>query len=219
MAIVGSSMIDKDELVRRRREARLSQPELADRVGCSQQLIAALETGMTRSTKFLPRIAGALGAEPGQLDPDYAHAGRFASVPPLSPAMAERDFPIYASVEHGRGQMILSTDPVDYMRRPWPVIRVNDAYGLYVAGESMVPEYRPGDIAIVNPHLPVVADEVYIFYGRDGRSKATIKHLSRALVDTWHVRQWNPPEGSDKDFILSREEWPICHRVLGKYSR
>jgi len=210
-------MVDKDELICRRREAGLSQPALADRVGCSQQLIAALEAGATKRTKFLPRIAAALGVEPGQLDPDYAHFGRFASVPPVSPVMAGRDFPIYAAEERGEGQMVLSADPVDFMQRPWPVIRVNDAYGLYVVGESMVPEYRPGDIAIVNPHIPVVADEVYIF--RQGRSQATIKHLARALADTWHVRQWNPPEGSDKDFILSRIDWPTCHRVLGKYSR
>jgi transcriptional regulator with XRE-family HTH domain len=210
-------MVDKDELIRLRREWGLSQPELADRVGCSQQLIAALEAGTTRSTKFLPRIARELRVEPGRLDPDYATL-TLGNVPPVSPAaLGERDFPIFSAREHGEGQMLLSVDPVDFMQRPWPVIRVNDAYGLYVVGESMVPEYRPGDIALVNPHLPAVPDEVYIF--RQGRSRATIKYLTRALADAWHVRQWNPPESSESDLVLSRTDWPICHRVLGKYSR
>jgi len=49
--------------------------------------------------------------------------------------------------------------------------------------------------------------------------RATIKRLRRKTGDTWYLRQWNPPEGMKADFTLSRKEWPICHHVVGKYSR
>ncbi len=72
----------------------------------------------------------------------------------------------------------------------------------------------------VDPYLPVIANEVYVFYGeRDGESRATIKHLRRAIVDAWQVRQWNPPDGMKPDFALPRRDWPKAHRVIGKYAR
>lgn len=214
-------MIDGKALVAAREKAGLSQAQLASLVKCSQQLIAALENGTTLTTKFLPRIASVLSVAPGDLDDDYAPPPEAANRNiPARALMGERDFKIYASAEGGQGQIIRSTDPVDFMPRPSPVAHVRDAYGLYVVGESMVPEYRPGDIAIVNPHLPIIPDEVYIFYAeREGEARATIKHLRRIAGDAWHVRQWNPPDGLKQDFTLNRREWGICHRVLGKYSR
>lgn len=217
-------MIDADALLAAREKAGLSQAQLASLAKCSQQLIGALEAGTTLTTKFLPRIASVLGVPPGDLDNEYAGlpapVGNVSRNIPAQQLMGERDFKIYAAVEGGAGQIIRSTDPVDFMPRPSPVSQVKDAYGLYVIGDSMVPEYRPGDIAIVNPHLPIIPDEVYIFYAeREGEARATIKHLRRISADLWHLRQWNPPDGFKQDFTLNRREWNICHRVLGKYSR
>ncbi|MBV5269015.1 MAG: helix-turn-helix transcriptional regulator, partial [Afipia sp.] len=107
-------MIDRDALISAREAKGLSQPGLAKLAGCSQQLIGALETGATKSTKFLPKIAHALEVDPGILDTDWAGI----SLPPEPPPeiiaesallMPGRDFPIYASVEGGPGEIIRST--------------------------------------------------------------------------------------------------------------
>ena len=91
---------------------------------------------------------------------------------------------------------------------------------MYITGESMIPEFEPGDLAIVNPHLPPIAGVTCIFYGEeDGEARATIKRLRRQRQDAWLVRQWNPPEGMKEDFALRRADWPICHRTVGKHSR
>jgi phage repressor protein C with HTH and peptisase S24 domain len=109
---------------------------------------------------------------------------------------------------------------VDWLPRPAPVAHVRRAYGLYISGESMVPEFEPGDIALVNPHLPPVPDTTCVFYGEQrDEVRATIKRLRRKSGDTWYLKQWNPPEGMKAEFTLSRAAWPICHRVIGKYSR
>lgn len=212
-------MIDPHALIAARKAAGLSQPQLANLAKCSQQLIAALEAGTTKTTKFLPRIAAVLNVLPGVLDEDFAGLtsvdGPIAAQP-----TADRVFPVYASAEGGPGEVIRSADPMEWVPRPDPVLHVKQAYGMKISGESMVPEYRPGDTAIVNPLLPIIGGEVYIFYHEiDGEARATIKELRRATTDVWHVRQHNPPDGKKADFTLNRKEWAICHRVIGKYSR
>src|SRR6266851_6081026 len=109
-----------------RREAKgLSQDELAA-ARVSQQLITSIETGMTRTTKFLMRLAAALDVPPGQLDPDWAMVSgiqplmarsepppREGSVPGSAPPASQRDLPIHSSVEGGEGFIIVTSDAVD----------------------------------------------------------------------------------------------------------
>ncbi len=226
-------MLDSQAFIAARKTKGLSQKELAAAARVSQQLITSIETGMTRTTKFLMRLAAALDVPPGQLDPDWAMVSgiqplmarsepppREGSVPGSAPPASQRDLPIHSSAEGGEGFIIVTSDAVDWLPRPPPVAHVRRAYGLYITGESMVPEFEPGDIALVNPHLPVVPDTTCIFYGaHDDEVRATIKRLRRKTGDTWYLKQWNPPDKMKAEFTLARKEWPICHRVVGKYSR
>jgi phage repressor protein C with HTH and peptisase S24 domain len=212
------------ELIREARERyNWSQKDLADRAGVSQVAIVKIESGATVQSKFLPKIAQLLGLDLADLDPTLR------SVPlSLQERPQERpfvndvrpDFPVYASAEGGPGEIIRSSEPVDLITRPSHLVHVKDADGLLVTGRSMAPEYKNGETAIVEPRLPVVADEVYIFYAaKDGEARATIKHLRRATMERWLVRQHNPPEGMAADFALSRKEWGFAHRVTGKMAR
>lgn len=207
--------------IREAREGRgWSTKDLADAVGVTQPAITKIEGGKTRKSRYIPDIARVLDLDPDQLTPvreARIEAPQKHVEPPL---MGDRDFPVYASAEGGPGEIIRSSEPVDFMPRPSVVAHVKGAYGLLVTGDSMEPEYRNGDTAIVNPHLPIVGGEVYIFFAeKHGEARASIKHLRRATADKWMVSQWNPPTGQERDFALSRKEWRIVHRVLGKYSR
>jgi phage repressor protein C with HTH and peptisase S24 domain len=116
--------------------------------------------------------------------------------------------------------MIISTDPVDWVLRPDPLRNVSAGYGVIIIGESMIPEFRPGDIALINPHLPAMRQETFIFYREaEGETKSTIKHLLRWTDAAWHVAQWNPPKGQKSEFTLPRKEWSKIHRVVGRYVR
>lgn len=219
-------MIDPSALVAARNAKGLSTSDLARLVGCSQQLISAIENGTTRSTKFLPRIALALDVSPGQIDSDWgdvAAPAKSAIVPVENPMARDvaRDFPVYSAAMGGPGEIIRSTEPVDWIPRPAPVQHVKQAYGQIVVGTSMFPEYDEGDTALVNPKLPPLPGTTCIFYheASDGEARATIKRLVRIGVDVWHVRQWNPPEGESAEFQLDRREWAIVHRVFGKHTR
>jgi phage repressor protein C with HTH and peptisase S24 domain len=111
----------------------------------------------------LLRIAAALGVPPGQLDPEWANVApredsKPGGVPGSTSPTNQRDLPIHPSAEGGAGFITVTNDAVDWLPRPPPVAHVHRAYGLYITGESMVPEFEPGDIALVNPHFPVVLD-------------------------------------------------------------
>ena len=116
--------------------------------------------------------------------------------------------------------MIVSTDPVEHVRRPTPLVGVRDAYGIMVVGESMVPEFEAGDTLLIHPHLPPALNVSCVFYAlHNGEERAIVKRLIRFTTETWHLRQWNPPAGRKADFTLPRREWNKCHRVIGKYAR
>ena len=214
--------MEPGEIIRRRREQLgWSQAQLGNRVGISQPAIKKIEAGDSRHSKFLPKIAQVLAIPLAELDLSLTGEPAQASeVMPAARILGERDFAVHASAEGGPGQIIVSHEAVDFMARPAPLIHVRDSYGLLITGTSMEPEYRQGDTALVDPHLPVIPGEVYIFYAeKAGEARATIKVLRRAGADKWFLSQHNPPDGGTKDFTLTRREWQWAHRVIGKYSR
>jgi phage repressor protein C with HTH and peptisase S24 domain len=181
-------------------------------------VIADIETGRTRKPRGLVEIATALRVTVQELDPD-----RFAPRPQsggIVPAAAfgghGKDFPIFSAAEGGGGVMIVTFEPIDFTRRPAPLEHVKDSYGVYVVGESMSPAYEPGDVALVNPHLPPSPGRDAIFINSsDHKQEALIKRLVKASTKDWHVTQWNPR----KEFTLARSSWPKCHIVVGRYGR
>lgn len=209
------------QLIENAREARgWSQKDLADRVGISQVAIQKIESGKTTQSKFLPKIAQVLDLDLALLDQSLQTSRPGGEFEKPFVTEGRPDFRVYASAEGGPGEIIRSTEPVDFIPRPTHLVHVRDAYGLLVTGSSMAPEYKNGEMAIIEPSLAVVPDEVYIFYAeKDGEARATIKHLRRATADRWLVMQHNPPEGMPSEFSLPRPEWGTAHRVTGKRTR
>lgn len=206
-------------MIRAAREARgMTQAELATRVGTKQQTVDKIEKGKINYSRFLRRIALELRLDIEKIVPEYANQPQ---VPGLVPDnRTGSDFPVHAAVEGGPGELIVSSEPVSWVVRPSPLIGVSKSYGVIVVGESMVPEFRPGDTALVNPHLPPERGSTFVFFSETyGDRRATIKHLVRWSEGLWYLRQWSPPRGQKEEFTLPRSEWPICHRVVGRYVR
>jgi phage repressor protein C with HTH and peptisase S24 domain len=130
--------------------------------------------------------------------------------------LGARDLPVFAAVEGGDGDLVVSTEPVDLVPRPWYMGEVKEGYAVIVTGESMIPAYDPGDMAIVNPKLPHMRGKVHIFTCESENShfKASIKVLVRATETEWIVEQHNPP----KTYSMPRSVWTHARRVVGKYN-
>jgi phage repressor protein C with HTH and peptisase S24 domain len=138
-------------------------------------------------------------------------------ITPGSQIVGDRDLPVFGTAQGGSGALIVTAEPVDWVVRPDPLLRVKDGYGMIVTGDSMDPVHRHGSTALVNPHIPYRAGDTCVFrsHGEHGDNLAIIKELRRYTEDTWHVRQYNPP----KDYALKRSEWQVCHVTIGSFFR
>lgn len=198
-----------------------SQPELAKRVGTKQQTIEKIELGKIKHSSFLPAIAQELNIAIGTVVRNSRPLATALETVPGSQLIGERDLKVYAAVQGGSGTLVLSNEPVEYVARPEPLARVKDGYGVIVIEDSMAPEFRSGDIALVNPHLPPRAGDTCVFRHQavDGTQTACIKYLRRATETNWQVSEWSSEAGGQRDFNLKRSEWQICHVTVGNYKR
>lgn len=212
--------MEPGEIIKQAREKRdWSQKTLGDHVGISQVAIKKIEDGDTVHSKFLPKIAQLLDLDLAQLDPSLSERAALpAGLPPVGDPYGPKDFQVFAAAEGGPGEILRSVEPVDWWPRPIEVQQVRGAYGMYIVGTSMIPDFSPGHVAVINPNLPHVAGKPYIFYGEieSGQVRATVKILRRHTGDAWHVMQHNPPAGQKEDFILPRKVWREAHRIVGR---
>ena len=141
---------------------------------------------------------------------------RPANVPlPARDAMP-RDVPVFGTVagsELGKGAFQLTTDVVEYVRRPPGLATVKDAYALYVEGESMSPKFEPGELVYVHPHRKVVSGDYVVIQepdGDHGEPRGFIKQYLRQTAKLLQTQQFNP--ASKVDFVIRPGlKW---HRVM-----
>jgi len=201
-----------------RERAGLSQSALARRVGVSQATIAKIEGGQTVQSKHLPQIARALGISLGELDPDLQSLGAFRpEITPGEKLVGPGGFPVYAAAEGGNGHMIVTFDAVEHVKWPSVLEGVRGAYAILIVGDSLAKAYRHGDMALVHPGLPPARDEVHVLYHTppDGQAEAIVKNVLGWNDRVWKLEQFNP----HLEFEEHRVDWPVCHRVVGKYAR
>ncbi|MBS7696249.1 MULTISPECIES: LexA family transcriptional regulator [unclassified Chelatococcus] len=213
------------EAVRAAREAKgWSQDKLAEAVGTTQSSIDRIERGLVARSRIAPEVAMALGIPlhgriiTTQWPPQTAGGSVGAVDFPIKPrvvAAPSGQIPVYAAMEED-GEILIANDPIDFMKRPEPLEGIEGGYAIYVVGDSMAPEYEPGDLAIVHPRLPPVSGTTCIFYASDlGEGRAMMKRLVRPRQSKWQVKQWSPA----KELDLDRAEWPVCHRVVARHVR
>lgn len=156
-----------------------------------------------------------LGQDPA---PHYAAAGsnhRLLREEPLPfghatmPGASDEEMPVYASREASPAGFIVDWQPVEYVRRPAPLMRVRDAFGLYMIGTAMSPKYEPGDLLLIHPARPPAARDHVLalsgtgpgpaaavvgrYLGRDGAGTLELDHYEPGhppsrLQGDWHAR-------------------------------
>lgn len=100
----------------------------------------------------------------------------------------------------GQGAFQITTDVIDYVRRPAGLARARDAYALYVEGDSMSPRFEPGDLVFVHPHRKPLGGDYVIVQEPDsenGEPRAFIKRLVGVTPTLLKTEQFNPPAKVD----------------------
>lgn len=200
----------------------MSQEDLAKNAGTSQGTIDKIENNRSQRSKFLPAVFNVLGISLDLLTTDAAAQAAQPMVPKTE-LVGNADLPIYAAVRAGAidDSILVSPEPIDYVKRPEPLARAKNGYGLYIVGSSMEPAYRQGDLALIHPNMPPKAGDEVVICSTDtnGEHYAVLKLLTKVTAEKWHLRQYNPGPDEPAEFILDRKEWPICHLVVGTYRR
>jgi phage repressor protein C with HTH and peptisase S24 domain len=219
-----------------RRAKGWTQVELAQRVTragyrITQGGIAQIERRGETEPKSIVQLAQALGVSVNWLQTD--RGDKLQGVIPgeevpgvpgqirrrLEPApVPAAPLQVFASAQGGaEGAMILSNEPVAWIPRDTRLEGIREAYGCFVAGDSMEPAYERGNLLLVNPTAePNPGDDcLFLREEPDGTRLALVKRLTRRNANAWSVRQFNPP----RTLSLAHKEWQKAHVVIGKYNR
>lgn len=197
------------------------QQQAADAIGLSQATVNRWLRGGGVRDKNLDMLIAALNKH-GLPAPNIAapQVKRESFTPDIiqggTVVKTNRDLPVYAAAMGGNGHQVITFDAIDWVKRPSVLDNVKGGYAIYIVGESMVPAFRPGDMALINPHLPpqIETDVVLYHVPPDGDAECIIKRLVGYNDRDWKLEQYNPAE----KFTEARDSWPVCHRVVGKYS-
>lgn len=178
--------------------------DLIDVTGADKSLVSRWlgDTRAEPSEEYLARLGDLFGVSPLRLYEPPPGGGRANEVRVADVALPTisdlpRDVPVYgtaAGSDYERGAFQLTSDAVDYVRRP-PALATNKlAYALYVEGESMSPRFEPGDLIYVNPSRAVRAGDYVVIEEMDSHEdrRGYVKQYVKRAGD-WHVvRQLNP---------------------------
>ena len=167
----------------------------------------------------IERVASYLGTEPptapGQsvyskdVDPSHIVTGGL---------VGDRDLPVYASAMGGDGEMIVSYEPIEYVKRPSVLEGVPGGFAMFVVGDSMEPRYEPGELLLVHPKKTALpGDDVLVvkINGNDHDNEAMVKRLVRFSGSVYRLKQYNPAN----EFDLPAAEVKNCFVVVGSYGR
>lgn len=188
-----------------------TQRGLAEAMGADATTVSKMLAGKRRLQVLeIPKIEAYFAAPPGSRE-----APEVTALFSADDQVGEKDLPVYASAEGGQGAMVITQDPIDYVKRPSPLLRVTRAFACYVVNDSMSPAYEHGDLLLVHPALPPkpMDDCLFTRPHLDGGLDALVKRLLRAYSDRWKVKQYNP----SREFDLKRDEWQQAMVIVGKY--
>jgi len=208
--------IDKEAFGRRladaRNRAKLTQAQLADATGYTQQSIQGFEDGKVARPGSIAEIASALGTtidwllygdlpmsagEPSKVvgirssQPDSV--GNNARVGPLLEGFSR--VPLRGQGMGGRdGALIFDDTNMGDILAPPKLHGVPGAYAVYVVGTSMDPRFRDGEVVYVHPYQRVVKgdDCVIQVEGANGERLGWIKEFVSRDDKSLKVVQHSP---------------------------
>ncbi|MBB4277050.1 XRE family transcriptional regulator [Rhizobium mongolense] len=210
--------------IRKRLEALDLTPSAASlKAGLSKEMLRKLldNPDAMPSGKSLTALASALEVtEQWLLTGDESPLAVRTDVRPASSSAPLRhempnDVPVRgtAAGSHLRGAFQITSDTIDFVRRPPALMNAVNLYSLYIEGSSMEPQYFPGDLIFVHPDKPPRHGDAVVVQCQvdsEGHMEATIGILSRRSADKVTIRKHNPAA----EIEIPRDTVISVHKVL-----
>lgn len=205
----------RNELKKRGRGAQVELAKVLelDATVVNKLVNSSRKISSVEADKIRAWIQGGDTALFGRLPQQPRRAPEQARTP--TPVLEPPDVPVWASASAGDdGEMILTAEPIDYIRRSELMRDVKDPFAFYVIGDSMGDVIEQGDQVVINPSRPPQPGKDHVFIYDDGKGTmlALVKRLLRSTPTHWHVRQYNPA----KDFDLLKSKWTKALRITEK---
>lgn len=204
-----------------RREAKLTQKQLAGKVGIKQSTLSELESGASSGTTYIATFASALGVRALWLETGKGNKKQEEATNILNVDIADEDDKttgeiVYWDVRGSCGGGFLNGDPLPkgslikeasffnkYGLKP------QNAFAIYADGDSMAEFIVDGDIVIFDKSKTTpISGKIFAIEHPDG---LRIKVLRRMIDGSWILESKNPDKRSFPD-----EQIPAGHAELLK---
>ena len=198
-----------------RRSRDMSMDALGLAVGTDASTLNKLEKGHMRlSDRWAVPLARALEVETGAL---FAESGPLPPPRPPDTALAtQRDLPVRgtAAAAHLHGAFLIEPKTaVDMVWRPPSLAGAPDAYAFYCEGDSMMPEFRHGEIYVAHPGRKARPGDTVIVQTRTAANRPVEATLGRLVLHTPERLQiWKRNPESTVDIEIGTVL--AVHRVL-----
>lgn len=213
-----------ERIARRRNEMGLSQRDLAEAVDMSQQGIASIERGESKNPGKLFEIAQAL-----EVSADWLRGSGEVTYPPhkekkqtphsqesfLDYPLLDRDLPVLGAAKGGQKGVFVSNGEIfEYVPRPGSLVRVPNAYAVYMVGDCMEDRYYAGEILFVHPAKPVRQGNFVCVQtlGEDGEREYLVKQFVRQDAKRVRLREFKPEM---REFDIPVAQLIAIHRIVG----
>jgi len=204
----------------RRQALGWSREKLAEMTGSHPQTINKIERGRTKHSRFTLPIKQALGMITTPESAGNVLPIRNDDKETVRPSATLRCF--YGSTVEPEESVVMSRIMLRGEHQKlvdWPPFleETDSAYAVYVPDDTMSPAYEPGDTIYLDTDLPPELDKDVLLRTGNGGGMAVLARLTGITPRGWKVKQ----HGNKKkvEFPVSKNEYPVCHRVVGKKNR
>ncbi|GGE76164.1 LexA family transcriptional regulator [Shewanella algae] len=181
--------MDISERIKKRRiQLGLTQVQVAERAMTSQTALQKIEAGVTKNPRNIEQLAEAL-----QTTPEFLRFGIGQIDNATVVAAAGNYLPLISMVQAGAWTEIKEVSPFDVELYPCPIKCSARSFIVKVEGESMLPDFKPGDLLYVDPEIQPDSGS-YVVARLDDDNQATFKQL---ILD-----------GSKKYLKALNPDWP-----------
>lgn len=174
---------------KRRNDMGLTQSQLAEAISTSQQTVQSIEAGLVENPRKLKEIAEAL-----QTTPEFLRFGIGEMDNATVVASAGNYLPLISMVQAGAWSEIQEISPLDVEFYPCPIKCSPRSFIVKVEGESMLSDFKPGDLLYVDPEQQA-ENGSFVIAKLDDENLATFKQL---IID-----------GNKKYLKAINPDWPV----------